>query len=236
MKARYATIQAIEASVFKAGYPTDAAAVLLVELDGPALVTESGAVRVEEICNGRAAIRVETARDAADRLRLWKGRKGAFGAMGRVSTDLYVLDGVVPRTRLIDTLQKISGIGRKYGVKLTNVFHAGDGNLHPNIAYDGRDPDETRRVLDAGVEILQVCVDAGGSITGEHGVGSEKLDHVALMFDPQDIEVMDRVRRVFNPDDLCNPGKVVPIRSSCAEVGKWPQMVEHMMRTEEADQ
>ena len=152
--------------------------------------------------------------------------------MGRLSTDLYVLDGVVPRTRLVDTLQKIAEIGERYRLKLTNVFHAGDGNLHPNIAYDGRDPDETERVLAAGMEILAVCIAAGGSITGEHGIGSEKLEHVPLMFDPEDLDVMERVRRVFNPDDLCNPGKVLPTRRSCAEVGKWPEMVEAVLRRE----
>ena len=230
------TIQAIEASVFKAGYPTDAAAVLLIELDGPALVTQAEATQIEALCRAREAIRVETARDAADRLRLWKGRKGAFGAMGRISTDLYVLDGVVPRTQLIDTLNKIGEIGRKYRVKLTNVFHAGDGNLHPNTAYDGRDKEETARVVAAGMEILQACVDAGGSITGEHGIGSEKLDHVGLMFEPEDLDVMARVRQVFNPKGLCNPGKVIPMRHSCAEVGKWPAMVEKMMREEESKQ
>lgn len=228
------TIQAIEASVFKAGYPTDAAAVLLIELDGPNLVTEAGAAKVKEMCTNRSAIRVETARDAADRLRLWKGRKGAFGAMGRISTDLYVLDGVVPRTQLVDTLQKIGEIAHKYQITLTNVFHAGDGNLHPNIAYDGRDEEETQRVVAAGMEILQVCVDAGGSITGEHGIGSEKLDHVELMFEPEDLDVMERVRRVFNPRGLCNPGKVLPVRRSCAEVAKWPAMVEKVMREEDS--
>jgi len=228
------TIEAIEASVFKAGYPTDAAAVLLVELDGPQLATEADLAKVEEMCRGRLAIRVETARDADDRLRLWKGRKGAFGAMGRLSTDLYVLDGVVPRTRLVDTLNKIGEISRKYEITLTNVFHAGDGNLHPNIAYDGRDKEETERVVAAGMEILQVCVDAGGSITGEHGIGSEKLEHVGLMFSASDLDVMERVRLVFNPTGLCNPGKVLPIRRSCAEVGKWPAMVEKIMREEDS--
>ncbi|MFP6641846.1 MAG: FAD-linked oxidase C-terminal domain-containing protein, partial [Myxococcota bacterium] len=180
--------------------------------------------------------RIETARDVADRLRLWKGRKGAFGAMGRISTDLYVLDGVVPRTRLVDTLQKIGEIAHKYQITLTNVFHAGDGNLHPNIAYDGRNEEETQRVVAAGMEILRVCVDAGGSITGEHGIGSEKLDHVELMFEPEDLDVMERVRRVFNPRGLCNPGKVLPVRRSCAEVAKWPAMVEKVMREEESKQ
>jgi glycolate oxidase subunit GlcD len=228
-----ATIAAIEASVFKAGYPRDAAAVLLIELDGPTEATTEEAEQVEAMCAARAAIRVENARSPEERLRLWKGRKGAFGAMGRLSTDLYVLDGVVPRTRLIDTLRKITAIGEKYDLTLTNVFHAGDGNLHPNIAYDGRDAEETARVVAAGEEILKICVDAGGSITGEHGIGSEKLDHVPLMFDADDLEVMARVRDVFDPDGRCNPGKVIPTRSSCAEVGRWPQMVEKILLAED---
>ena len=225
----HATISAIEASVFKAGYPQDAAAVLLIELDGPEESTGVEAPEVEHICKERGALRIETAHSAEDRMRLWRGRKGAFGAMGRLSTDLYVLDGVVPRTALVDTLKKITAIGEKFGLTLTNVFHAGDGNLHPNIAYDGRDAEETERVVAAGHEILRVCVDAGGSITGEHGIGSEKLDHVDLMFTPEDLDVMERVRGVFNPDGACNPGKVIPSRSSCAEVGRWPQMVERVL-------
>lgn len=224
------TIAAIEASVFKAGYPRDAAAVLLVELDGPSLATEPEGEEVHEICRTRNAIAVEKATSNEDRQRLWKGRKGAFGAMGRLNTDLYVLDGVVPRTQLVETLRKISEIGERYQLTLTNVFHAGDGNLHPNISYDGRDAEETKRVLAAGMEILRVCVEAGGSISGEHGIGTEKLDHVGLMFDASDLDVMSRVRRAFNPSGLCNPGKVIPSRSSCAEVGRWPQMVERMLR------
>ncbi|MCA8954907.1 MAG: FAD-binding protein [Planctomycetes bacterium] len=224
-----ATIGAIEASVYRAGYPADAAAVLLVELDGPAAATEADAEEVLMLCRSRDAIAIETAHSPEDRLRLWKGRKGAFGAMGRLSTDLYVLDGVVPRTRLIDTLETITAIGAKYRVTLTNVFHAGDGNLHPNIAYDGRDAEETQRVVAAGMEILRTCVAAGGSITGEHGIGSEKLDHVALMFTAEDLEVMERVRSVFNPDGRCNPGKVLPTRNSCAEVGRWPEMVARVL-------
>lgn len=223
------TIAAVEASVYQAGYPTDAEAVLLIELDGATEGMDEDASRVQEICRRHEAIAIEEATDEADRARLWRGRKGAFGAMGRLQPDLYVLDGVVPRTRLVESLETITAIGQKYGVTLTNVFHAGDGNLHPNISYDGRDPDETARVLKAGEEILRTCIDAGGSITGEHGIGSEKLPHVKMMFTEADLEVMARVRRVFNPRELCNPGKVLPQRSSCAEVQKWPQMVARVL-------
>ncbi len=219
-----ATIRAVEASVYRAGYPEDAAAVLLVELDGPAEVLAEEAAEVRAIFAHGGALRVEEAADEAERKRLWKGRKGAFGAMGRLSTDLYVLDGVVPRTRLEEALEGIAAIGARHGVMLTNVFHAGDGNLHPNIPFDGRDPAQTARAVAAGREILQLCVDLGGSISGEHGIGSEKLEHVPMMFSPDDLEVMARVRRVFNPDGLCNPGKVLPQRTSCAEAAKWPQM------------
>jgi glycolate oxidase len=220
-----ATIQAVEASIYRAGYPENATAVLLVELDGPHEVVAEDALEIAAIFAEHKALEVEQATDAAERKRLWKGRKGAFGAMGRIDTDLYVLDGVVPRTRLEEALEKITEIGKRHQVKLTNVFHAGDGNLHPNISFDGRDPDATARTIAAGHEILKLCMDLGGSITGEHGIGTEKLDHVSMMFEPSDLEVMAKVRAVFNPDDLCNPGKVLPQRNSCAEVAKWPQMV-----------
>ncbi|MEO6596680.1 MAG: FAD-linked oxidase C-terminal domain-containing protein [Planctomycetota bacterium] len=227
------TIRAVEASVYRAGYPEDAAAVLLVELDGPAAVLAEETAEVREAFRRNAALSIEEASDDAERKRLWKGRKGAFGAMGRLNTDLYVLDGVVPRTRLEEALEGIAAIGTKHGVVLTNVFHAGDGNLHPNISFDGRDAEQTARTVAAGREILQLCVDLGGSISGEHGIGSEKLDHIAMMFGADDLDVMARVRAAFNPDGLCNPGKVLPQRGACAEVAKWPQMVARVLDVEE---
>ncbi len=227
-----ATIRAVEASVYRAGYPEDATAVLLVELDGPEQVLAEEADEVRAAFATRGALRVEEAILPADRLRLWKGRKGAFGAMGRLNTDLYVLDGVVPRTRLVEALTGIAAIGRRHDVVLTNVFHAGDGNLHPNISYDGRDAAQTARVIAAGHEILQLCVDLGGSISGEHGIGSEKLDHMPMMFRPADLAVMARVRAAFDPDGRCNPGKVLPNRSACAESQKWPAMVARVLDAE----
>ena len=224
-----ATIRAVEASVYRAGYPADAAAVLLVELDGPAATVAEEAAEVQATFARHGALHSEEATDPAERKRLWKGRKGAFGAMGRLNTDLYVLDGVVPRTRLEEALARITAIGEKHGVVLTNVFHAGDGNLHPNISFDGRDAAETARTIAAGREILQVCVDLGGSVTGEHGIGAEKLDHIGLMYGPDDLDVMARVRAVWNPLGLCNPGKVLPQRAACAEVAKWPQMVARIL-------
>ncbi|MFT4515654.1 MAG: glycolate oxidase subunit GlcD [Planctomycetota bacterium] len=231
-----ATIRAVEASIYRAGYPENATAVLLVELDGPHEVVVQDAAEIATIFAARDALKVEEATDAAERKRLWKGRKGAFGAMGRIDTDLYVLDGVVPRTKLEEALGKITEIGKHHRVNLTNVFHAGDGNLHPNISFDGRDKDATARTIAAGHEILQLCMDLGGSITGEHGIGTEKLDHVSMMFEPEDLEVMARVRAVFNPDDLCNPGKVLPQRNACAEVSKWPQMIAKVLDVEDAPQ
>jgi FAD/FMN-containing dehydrogenase len=224
-----ATIRAVEASVYRAGYPADAAAVLLVELDGSEDVLADEVAEVLAMFARNGALRSETAASAEDRKRLWRGRKGAFGAMGRLNTDLYVLDGVVPRTRLEEALAGIEAIGRRHGVLLTNVFHAGDGNLHPNISFDGRDAEQTRRTLAAGREILELCVRLGGSISGEHGIGTEKLDHVSLMFGPADLDVMARVRCAFDPDGRCNPGKVLPSRGACAEVAKWPQMVAHVL-------
>ncbi|MHC5063435.1 MAG: FAD-binding oxidoreductase [Planctomycetota bacterium] len=230
------TIRAVEASVYRAGYPQEAAAVLLVELDGPVDQLSEEVDAIRSIFARNSALTIEEANDEASRARLWRGRKGAFGAMGRLKPDLYVLDGVVPRTQLVETLRKISAIAKKHQLTLTNVFHAGDGNLHPNISYDGRDEEETRRVVAAGHEILETCIAAGGSITGEHGVGSEKLDHMPLMFDENDLHVMDRVRRVFNPEELCNPGKVIPERSACSEVARWPRMAERIRQAEiEAD-
>ncbi|MCR9246155.1 MAG: FAD-binding protein [bacterium] len=229
-----ATIRAVEASVYRAGYPEDAAAVLLVELDGPELVVAEETEEIAAITQRHDALRLEEASDPKERKRLWKGRKGAFGAMGRLNTDLYVLDGVVPRTRLEDALNGIEAIAQRYEVVLTNVFHAGDGNLHPNISFDGRDPEQVKRVVAAGKEILELCVELGGSITGEHGVGTEKIDHVPMMFRESDLEVMARVRGVFDPTGRCNPGKAIPERNACAEPAKWPQMVARVLdETEE---
>ncbi len=230
-----ATIRAVEASVYRAGYPTDAAAVLLVELDGPTTALSQDAADVLRIFVERGALTTEAARDEADRKRLWKGRKGAFGAMGRLRPDLYVLDGVVPRTRLVETLARITEIGLRHRLLLTNVFHAGDGNLHPNISFDGRDAEEVARVQAAGTEILQLCVDMGGSITGEHGIGSEKLAHVPLMYGPADLDVMRRVRDAFDPLHVCNPGKVLPSRASCVEATRRRETIDRVLAAEITD-
>jgi glycolate oxidase len=211
------TIEAVEASVYAAGYPRDAEAVLLIELDGLGAEVEAASVEVEAICRACHALELQAARDPVTRLKLWKGRKGAFGAMGRINTDLLVMDGVVPRRKLEWILGEIYRIRDAYGVKLSNILHAGDGNLHPNMSYDGRDPEQVRQVLGAAAEILRLCVECGGTLSGEHGIGIEKRDLMRLAFDEQDLEVMRRVRDVWNPRGLCNPGKVLPATQSCVE-------------------
>ena len=211
------TIRAVEASVYAAGYPTDAAACLIVELDGLRAGLENQAQRAIEICKAHGARSVREARDEIERKKLWQGRKGAFGALGRVSPDLLVQDSVVPRTKLPEVLAKIYEIGAKYKIRLSTVFHAGDGNLHPNMNYDGRDADEVARVTAASKEIMRLCVDAGGTITGEHGVGVDKIEYMPMIFDQASLDAMLAVRDVFNPMGLCNPGKAIPAQKMCRE-------------------
>jgi len=211
------TIDAVEASVFAAGYPRDARAVLLVELDGlPASVAEERA-QVEALCAERGALEVRVARDAAERLAFWRGRKGAFGAMGRLAPDLYVHDAVVPRTRLPEVVAKINAAAERHGVRIANILHAGDGNLHPNISFDRRDAEELERVRQIGGEILEICVAAGGVLSGEHGIGLEKRDYMGLVFGEADLEPMRWLHAAFDPDDLCNPGKLIPQPRACTE-------------------
>ena len=211
------TIEAVEASVFAAGYPREAEAVLLMEVEGVEIDVADTAADLEALARGRGALEIRRARDAEERRRLWAGRKGAFGAMGRVAPDLYVADAVVPRTRLRELVRFCADVCRERDLRLATVFHAGDGNLHPNICYDRRDADEVRRVLEAGRLILEACVAAGGALTGEHGVGLEKLAHMELLFTPQDLALMCRVRDAWDPDRRMNPGKLVPLRA-CGEL------------------
>ena len=211
------TITAIEASVYAAGLPLDAEAVLLIELDGPAAELPPQVERVAAMARRQGATGVDVARDDAERERFWRARKGAFGAMGRLAPDLYVHDAVVPRSRLPEVLEAVCAIGDRYELKLSNVFHAGDGNLHPNISFDRRDPDELKRVIAAGAEILETCVRAGGVITGEHGIGTEKRDFMGLMFTEFDLGAMKRLRAAFDPDGVCNPGKIFPTTRFCVE-------------------
>jgi glycolate oxidase subunit GlcD len=210
------TIRAVEASVFAAGYPVDAAAVLLIELDGLLAGMELDVERVAGLCRAGGARSVRVARDEAERARLWQGRKKAFGAMGRISSHLVVQDAVVPRTRLPEILAEIGRIAEAHRVVVCNVFHAGDGNLHPNIAYDGTNADECGRVVAAMREIMRACIAAGGSVTGEHGIGLDKLAYMPDIFSAESLDAMCRLRDAFDPSRRANPGKVVPMRS-CRE-------------------
>jgi len=219
-------IRAVEDSVYAAGYPRDAAAVLLVELDGrnaDAVVAETDAVT--DILRESASRSVRSAANEAERERLWQGRKKAFGAMGRLSRDLVVQDAVVPRSALPQVLETISTIAKNYGLVVSNVFHAGDGNLHPNISFDATDPAVKQRVEAASGEIMATCIAAGGTITGEHGVGIDKLRYMPLIFDAESLGAMHAVRKVFDPQERVNPGKVVPLHACREWISARPRAV-----------
>ena len=203
------TIKAVEESIH-AGFPLDAEAVLLIELDGLRDGMERLAERVMEICRKNNVREVKAAKTEAERTLLWAGRKGAFGAIARLRPNYLVCDGTVPRTRLPEVLTKVMEVGRKYDLSIANVFHAGDGNLHPLILFDERNEEELRRVHLAGSEILKLCADAGGTISGEHGIGTEKMKEMFFVFTPRDIGAMKRVKMAFDPEDVYNPGKVLP--------------------------
>ncbi|HEY2855736.1 MAG TPA: FAD-linked oxidase C-terminal domain-containing protein [Gemmatimonadaceae bacterium] len=210
------TIRAVEASIYAAGYPTDAAAVLLVELDGALAGLDADVATVVRLCRDAGAREVRVARDDAERAKLWQGRKKAFGAMGRISSHLVVQDAVVPRTKLPEILARVHDIAERYRVMVCNVFHAGDGNLHPNIGYDANNPDESARVHAAMREIMQACIDAGGTVSGEHGIGIDKLPYMEALFSSESLNAMCALRTVFDPQRRANPGKVVPMHS-CRE-------------------
>ncbi|HYH87186.1 MAG TPA: FAD-linked oxidase C-terminal domain-containing protein, partial [Pyrinomonadaceae bacterium] len=212
-----ATIRAVEASVFAAGLPTDAAGALLVELDGLEAGIDEEVERVRSICLASGARGVRLAADEIERKKLWAARKGAFGAMGHISPDIMLQDGVVPRSRLPEVLAETYRIGAKYRLRIANVFHAGDGNLHPIICCDMRDADEVVRVKKAGREIVETCVRAGGTITGEHGVGLDKREYLSLVFDDDTLRAMLEVRAAFDPLGIFNPGKIIPELRGCGE-------------------
>jgi glycolate oxidase len=209
-------IEAAEAAVHP-GFPA-ADTVLIVELDGPDAEVRGLFDEVEQICRKNGATTIEVARTEPQRARIWKGRKAAFAAMGRVSPNYYVQDGVVPRTRLPEVLNRIRELERTSGLRIGNVFHAGDGNLHPLICYDEKVPGQAARAEAVAAEILGYCIDAGGSLTGEHGVGADKSQYMPKMFSDADLALMRRVRSVFDPRGLCNPGKVLPTPRLCGEV------------------
>jgi glycolate oxidase len=201
-----------------AGYPTDVGAALIVELDGPGTECDARFDDVVEICKRNGATGIRVARDEAERQLIWKARRAAFAAMGRVAPDYYVQDGVIPRTRLPQVLARIDELAREHGLRVANVFHAGDGNLHPLICYDAaRDGEAERAEVLAGA-ILDACLDAGGSLTGEHGIGVDKKRHMPKMFSEPDLDAFQRLRCAFDPDGLANPGKVMPTPRLCGEV------------------
>jgi glycolate oxidase len=210
------TLEAAEAAVHP-GYP-DCGSVLIVELDGNAVQVEDDLARVEEICSAGGATSIRVAADDEERALIWKGRKAAFAAMGRISHDYYVQDGVVPRTKLPEVLARIGELEDDYGLRVGNVFHAGDGNLHPLVLYDRRNDGEPEKAKELAEAILEVCMDVGGSLTGEHGIGTDKACRMPLMFSERDLDVMQRLRAAFDPEGLCNPGKIFPTPRLCGEV------------------
>ncbi len=203
------TIAACE-PVYHPGYPADAEAVLIVEVDGLAEAVESDAARIESVCTQNNASEFRQAEDEAKRAELWATRKGAIGAMGTLAPNYYLVDGVVPRTRLREALAKVMEIGAELDLKIANVFHAGDGNLHPCILFDERDREQVRRVIECGHRILEVCAEVGGALSGEHGIGIEKQAYMPLVFSDADMEAMSRLRPAFGAGDSFNPGKVFP--------------------------
>ena len=211
--------QAVEASVFKAGYPLDAAASLLIEVDGFEVSIEDTTAAIIRICERNDSYEIQVAQDEEQRARLWLGRKGAFGAMGRISPDMIVMDAVIPRTRLPEVLTRIDEISEQFDLKVANVFHAGDGNLHPLILFDSRNEDQVERIHAMSEAIMNVCVGVGGALSGEHGIGAEKKEFMCMIFTDADLDAMRRVRSVFNPRGLLNPGKMFPSRGGCTEVG-----------------
>jgi glycolate oxidase len=203
-----------------AGYPVDAAAILLCELDGTNEEVSDALMQVRELLLASGATEVRTARDEAERLRFWAGRKNAFPAVGRLSPDYYCMDGTIPRQHLPEVLHRIAELSREYALPVANVFHAGDGNLHPLILYDANKPGELERTEELGGRILELCVEVGGTITGEHGVGIEKINQMCVQFRPAELEQFHVLKRVFDPEALLNPGKAVPTLHRCAEFGR----------------
>jgi glycolate oxidase len=217
------TLRAVE-EASHAGYPLDAGAVLLTEVEGLKEAVAVQAEAIRNVCIRQRAREVRTAKDEGERERLWAGRKNAFGAVGRISPSFYVQDGVIPRTRVPETLREIEKIATKHRLTIGNIFHAGDGNLHPLILFDPRKPEEHERTLSAAREILSFCVSVGGSLTGEHGVGMEKSELMPLLFSENDLEVMRRLRDCFNPAGILNPQKIFPTSKICREITASPAL------------
>ena len=208
-----------------AGYPMDAAAVLLIEVEGLVEEVEEQTEAIMKVCGACGAKEVRVARTAEERDLLWKGRKNAFGAIGRVSPTYYVQDGVVPRTRISETLRAIEAIGQRHGIPISNIFHAGDGNMHPILPFDPRVPGELQRAQAAGIEILKFCISVGGSITGEHGVGMEKTELMEHLFTPDTIRMIQQIKDLFDAEKRLNPGKILPTGKGCLEIRQRPDFV-----------
>jgi len=202
-----------------AGYPTEAAAILLCELDGCEAEVAAQTERVRALLQAAGASEVRVARDDEERARFWAGRKAAFPAVGRLAPDYYCMDGTIPRKRLAEVLERIAALSEEYGLPVANVFHAGDGNLHPLILYDANRPGELRKAEEFGGRILEICVEVGGTITGEHGVGREKIDQMCVQFDADELRYFHALKKAFDPDGLLNPGKAIPTLHRCAEFG-----------------
>jgi glycolate oxidase len=203
-----------------AGYDLEAAAILLCESDGTPEEVEAEIARMKAVLEGAGATRTTVSRDEAERLRFWSGRKAAFPAVGRISPDYYCMDGTIPRKRLGEVLSFIGAMEKKYALRCPNVFHAGDGNLHPLILFDANDPDQLHRTEQFAAEVLEKCVEVGGTITGEHGVGVEKINQMCVQFGAAELEHFHAVKRAFDPQGLLNPGKAVPTLARCAEYGR----------------
>jgi glycolate oxidase len=216
------TLRAVE-DYIHAGFPMDSAAVLLIEVEGLAETVAAQAAAITEVCSAHRSREVRLARDNAERDLLWKGRKNAFGALGRLAPSNYVLDGVIPRSKLPQALRRIRQIGERYGFQIGNIFHAGDGNLHPIVLFDPRDKQQFERALQASAEIIRFCVEVGGALTGEHGIGLEKSELMPLLFSDADFDLMRRVHDAFNPDSSLNPGKIFPLSKGCGEIRVRPQ-------------
>ncbi len=223
------TLRAVE-NALHMGLDTNAGALLIVELDGPATGIASHKELVVACCEKNAAADINWAANENERARIWKARKASFGALGRIAPHGYVLDGVIPRSRLSEAIRDIDAIGKKYNLMIANVYHAGDGNLHPCLLYRRENLDEVKRVMAAGLEILELCVKLGGTLSGEHGIGIEKLSEMPFVFTPADMQAMSSLRESFDPAGLFNPGKVLPAPKTCGESGKRP-LIRHQLST-----
>ncbi len=231
------TINAVE-DAMTCGFPREAAAVLLIELDGLFDGMEEMTDQIVAICRANGVQDVQVARDETERAALWQGRKGAFGAISRLAPNYLVADGTVPRTELPEALRRVAEIGCRYGLRVASVFHAGDGNLHPLLLFDSRIEEDRSKVMAAGMEVLQVCADLGGTVSGEHGIGMEKLDAMRLVFSENDLRAQGFVKEAFDPQGLCNPGKVLPGPTTSAAAtppeGKGDQPAESSTETKPA--